>query len=164
VGGAGTLAAFEKEPTVASERSENVLLRQALDRLAAWMAPGTANEGIELQVGRVSCNWVSGDPSFISGGGDATFTASGHRGVITQNGDAYATDAGGTTVLTYAVTVDLNHAKTSITWTVPGQAQQQAALSLEPHRNHLTADAQSIVLTDDGSTDDAAYVLSFILL
>ena len=147
-----------------TEHAERHLLNQALDRLAAWMGPGTENEGIELQAARISTDWISGDASFVTGGGDTTFTASGARGVIDQSGDAYATDAGGTTVIPYSLSVDLNHAKASVTWTPPGQSARTASFPLEPHRNHLAADAQSILLSDDGATDDAGYVLSFILL
>ncbi len=92
------------------------------------------------------------------------FTPSGTRGTITQSGDAYATDAGGTIVLPYSVTVDLNHANVAMSWTPPGLPQQSVNFTLEAHKNRLAADVQSTVVTDDGSTDDAAYVLSFILL
>jgi len=149
---------------VATEASENIVVQHALDRLAAWMGPGTTNEAIELQVGRVSCNWIGDDLSFISGGGDATFTPLGARGTITQVGDAYSTDAAGTTVVPYSITVDLNHAKVTITFTLPAHPARTVHFSLEAHKNRLAADSQSIVFTDDGSTDDAGYVLSFILL
>jgi len=147
-----------------SERGERHLLDLALDRLAAWMGPDTVHEGIELQAARISADWISGDASFVTGGGDAFFTPSGARGVIEQSGDAYAADAGGTTVIPYSLSVDLNHRKASVTWTPPGQSTRTASFTLEAHRNHLAADAQTILLSDDGSTDDAGYLLSFILL
>jgi hypothetical protein len=147
-----------------SERAESHLLAHALDRLAGWMGPGTEHEGIELQAARISANWISGDASFVTAGGDATFAASGSRGVIDQSGDAYAADAGGTTVLPYSLSVDLNQAKASLTWTPPAQSTRTASFTLEPHRNRLADDGQAILLSDDDSTDDAGYVLSFILL
>jgi len=147
-----------------TEATENAVVKHALDRLAAWMGPGTTNEAIELQVGRVSCNWIGDDSSFITGGGDATFTPSGARGTIHRAGDAHSTDAGGTTVVPYSITVDLNHANVTITFTLPAHPARTVHFSLEAHRNRLAADAQSIVFTDDGSTDDGGYVLAFILL
>jgi hypothetical protein len=149
---------------MAREASENAVVHHALDRLAAWMGPGTTNEAIELQVGRVSCNWIGDDVSFITGGGDATFIPSGARGTITQTGAAYGTDPAGTTVVPYSITVDLNHANVTMSFTLPAHPPRTVHFSLEAHKNRFRVDAQSILFTDDGSTDDAGYALSFILL
>src|SRR5208337_4002879 len=153
--------------TMTTEKGEHKATKHALDEIANWMRPPLTNEGINYSIARLTI-----DPAIFSfiGGGDASiFTPSGQRGTLSSIVDGVgllSQDFVTATSFPIIFTFDLNAGTAIGTWTNP-VLNQAESVTITLEFNKMANDpnlGQYYIFTGDSSTDQAGYILTFMLL
>lgn len=150
-----------------TERQEHKATQHALDAIANWMRPPTGNEGINYSIARLSAGIAT--YSFLGGGDASIFTPSGRRGTLTSSVAGVgllSSDFVTATTFPINFTFDLNAGTATGTWTNPVLNQTETVtITLEFNKIANDPDlGQFYIFTGDSSTDQAGYILTFLLL
>ncbi|MGD0843345.1 MAG: hypothetical protein ABSA06_03150 [Geobacteraceae bacterium] len=150
-----------------TEKGEHKATEHALNAIANWMRPPSANEGISYSIARLTTD--AAIYSFIGGGDASIFTPSGHRGTLSSSVDGtglLTPDFITATSFPITFTFDLNAGTAIGTWTNP-VLNQAESVTITLEFNKLANDpdlGQYYIFTGDSSTDQAGYILTFVLL
>lgn len=146
-----------------SEHHEHQATAHALDAIANWMRPGT-NEGVTFSMCRLTLDLFT--DSFEAGGDISLFTPTAHRGTLrSQESTGYILDSGGAVPHGFPLqlTFDLDTATVTAQWTNP-VTSQSASTTVVVELKSPSSPEGPYTFNGDVTSDDAGYVLTFLLL